>query len=439
MKTVTDRDNIFRILDQEGPFATKDTAPDLHIFNSMSRQLARDLKQTGLRTRYRIIRDLVFQFLHIKSFTEIQRLIDDSQKRQHASERARSLLSNMFGIKTGGQDSLNALRNYSSIADGVVQYLKNFVFAPYSSFFEMTNKIRTINDPVELLLIPFDDRYHKKARFEARRKLVLVNLTAAIEQRERETQIEKKFSRFLDFLNAHVWSQEAKIGEREPALLLSQHSMEDFSCCDVSVLSWERIAAINELPPTPGMKRTLVKRLWFNADNKKIPIYVTVRKKGSVAKVLKIIRKGVENPDVAVDDELGLMGVLDTLADVRTFQKHLVDSAARAGSLLILEDISDTLEGGVHKSSSVGSSANTPMLKFFARMGGMRIEFIIHTNTSFLNYSYQKGVAHNEYEVRRLFDTGVAQLLFPKDIYLMDVGTIKNDLLQRFRQQIEAA
>ena len=57
------------------------------------------------------------------------------------------------------------------------------------------------------------------------------------------------------------------------------------------------------------------------------------------------------------------------------------------------------------------------MLKFFARLGGMRVEFIIHTNQSWVNYMYQRDVAHDEYEVKRIFDSGVAELLFPHDIY----------------------
>jgi hypothetical protein len=46
----------------------------------------------------------------------------------------------------------------------------------------------------------------------------------------------------------------------------------------------------------------------------------------------------------------------------------------------------DTLGGGKRKSSNIGSSSSTPMLKFFARMGGMRVEFIVHTNKSYLDY-----------------------------------------------------
>lgn len=286
-------------------------------------------------------------------------------------------------------------------------------------------------------MVPFDDRYHKKARFEAKRKLVLMQLAAAIEQRERETCVEKKFADFLDFLSNHVWSSDAKIGEQEPAFLLSRHSPEDFSCHEVSVCAWDRRAETPDHPLESGLKRTLIKRLWFQSDSRKVPIYVIVRKKEPVAKVLKLLRKGEENPDIAVADELGLMGVLDSIAEVRIFQKHLIESAFRAGSFLTLEDVSDSLGSGLSHNGNIGSSTNTPMLKFFARMGGMRVEFILHTNKSFLNYIYQRGVAHCEYEVNRLFDTGVANLLFPKDIYLLDLASIREDILRRFRQQIE--
>ena len=434
MKTTTKKDTIFRILEQEGPFATEETVTESTIFSHYSRTLIRRLKESQLSTRYQMVREQIFEFLNINSFVEINKLINDEQYIDATSCRACTLLGKMFDIKGGKRECLAAIKSYSQTADGVIRYLTRSVFTPYAAYLEMNNKVETINDPVELLLILFDDRYHKKARFEAKRKLVLMSLAAAIEQRERETEVEQKFTRFLDFLNTYVWSQEAKIGEREPAFLLSRHAPEDFSCREVTVLPWDQAT---DSPSELGLKKTLVKRLWFYSNGKKIPIYVTVRKKESVAKVLKLLRKDEENPDIAVADELGLMGVLDKIGDVRVFQRYLVESASRAGSFLTLEDVSDTLEGGVHRSGNIGSSANTPMLKFFARMGGMRVEFIIHTNESFLNYIYQRGVAHYEYEVHRLVDTGVANLLFPQDIYLLDIATIKDDLLHRFRQQIE--
>jgi len=96
---------------------------------------------------------------------------------------------------------------------------------------------------------------------------------------------------------------------------------------------------------------------------------------------------------------------------------------------MTLEEVSDTLSGGEHMSSSIGSSSRTRMLKFFARMGGMRVEFIVHTNCSYLNYMYERDVSHDEYEVKRIFESGVAELLFPKDIYEIDIAERKEDLL----------
>ncbi|SHO53505.1 hypothetical protein [Desulfopila aestuarii] len=437
MKTVACKDTIFKLLEQDGPFATRDTIHYQPLFSPFSRNQVVSLKKSHLLNRYFITRNQIFEFLDVRSYVEIKNLIDNEDCRKVTRHRAYSLLSRMFGIAGNESECLTAIKNYSRTADGVIRYLKRAVLSPYSSYLDMDNKVDAIYDPVELLLIPFDDRYHKKARFEAKRKLILMQLAAAIEQRERETEIETKFADFLDFLNNYVWSADAKIGEQEPAFLVSRHSPEDFSCCDVAVHTWDRVLEDTEKSFEPGLKRTLIKRLWFHSGNRKIPIYVIVRKKEPVAKVLKLLRKGEENPDIAVADELGLMGVLDRIADVRIFQKHLVESAFRAGSFLIQEDVSDTLEGRFHHNGNAGSSANTPMLKFFARMGGMRVEFIIHTNKSFLNYIYQRGVAHREYEVNRLFDSGVADLLFPKDIYFLDLASIKSNLLHRFRQQIE--
>ena len=154
--------------------------------------------------------------------------------------------------------------------------------------------------------------------------------------------------------------------------------------------------------------------------------------------MLKLIRKGEENPAVAVDDELGLLGVLDTAAEVKLFQKHLTERVIRANSFMTLEDTSDTLAGSSsHSSSNIGSSTATPMMKFFARMGSMCVEFIVHTNKTYLDYIYKKDVSHDEYEVKRIFDSGVTELLFPREIYHLDMAGARNELIRWFRQRIE--
>ena len=290
---------------------------------------------------------------------------------------------------------------------------------------------QAVGDQVELLLRVFDERFHVKARFEAKRKLVLMNLAGSIDQRERETDIENKFYAFLEFLNQHVWSPQLKIGQLEKVYLLSRHDPDSFSCVEVSVIAEAERAALKELGECERL--TLLKRRVFEDGGRSYPVYVSVRKKDSAAKVLKLLRKNEKNPAVAVDDELGLMAVLDSVSDVKRFVRHMTRSAIKSGSLMTLEDISDTLTGGHYDSANVGSSSKTQMLKFFARMGGMRVELIIHTNQSYLNYRFQHDIAHDEYEVKRIFDSGVAEFLFPNEIYNLDMQQIRQTMLNRFR------
>ena len=385
-------------------------------------------------TKYRVLRNQVFDFLNVSSVFEIESLITDKAKQVDINRRAYKLLGNMFGIDGNEREIVSRIDSYSRTADGVIRYLRNKVLANYASHIEITNEIDVATSPVELLLITYDKRYHKKARFEAKRKLILMQLAGSIDQRERETDIEAKFSGFLAFLNNYVWSSESLIGELNPVYLLSNHEPAKFTCTDVQVISTDEAEKVT---PKDGRKLTLVKRRNFKVDGHSIPIYVSIRKKPPEAKVLKLLRKGEENPAVAVDDELGLMGVVDTLMDIKKFQKHLTRSAIKADSFMTLEEVNDTISGGRHNNTNIGSSAKTPMFKFFARMGGMRVEFIIHTNESYLNYMYQKDVAHDEYEVKRIFDSGVAELLFPYEIYHLEMTKVKDKLIGWFRSRIE--
>ena len=434
--SVLDQDSVFTSLQQNGPLATTDTVQLDSPISKKTREWLLQLRHNRLNvTKYRALRGQIFEFLNVRGFDQIPALISTPQLRRERSHRACTLLGNMFGVEGTPREIEARIYEYARTADAVVNLLKTKIMAPYSSHIATTNEIEVTNDPVNLLLIMFDDRYHKKARFEARRKLVLMNLAGSIDQRERETKIEEKFSLFLDFLNDYVWSHRQKIGELEIVYLLSHHNSEDFSCTEVKVIGREEAAKIL---PEPHVKLTLLKRRRFIAGDREIPIYVSIRKKSPEAKVLKLLRKNEKNPAVAVDDELGLMAVLETVADIKLFQNRLVRSASKADSFLVLEDISDTLtKESTYKITCTGSSSKTPMLKFFARLGGMRVEFIIHTNRSWLNYMYQQDVSHDEYEVRRIFDSGVAELLFPSDIFHLDHKAIRDDMIRLFRRQIE--
>jgi len=435
--SVLAENSVYTSLNQQGPLAAPDSVSLERLCCRRTRDWVAELRQSELTvTKYRAVRRQIFEFLNITSFQDIPRLLSDGPARVDCSRRACRLLGNMFGISGTEEEIRYRVNEYARTADSVIRSLQSKLFAPYASHVAMTNEVEITTDPVDLLLMVFDDRYHKKARFEAHRKLSLMSLAGSIDQRERETGSEEKFAQFLTFLNDYVWSSDQKIGEHDIVYLLSRHTGADFSCSDVSVIRKEDVP---DITMKQGLKLTLLKRRRFKVGRRELPIYVSIRKKPPEAKVLKLLRKNEKNPAVAVDDELGLMAVLDSAADVKIFQNHLTQSASNADSFMILEDISDTLTGTLHKATSTGSSTQTPMLKFFARLGGMRVEFIIHTNRSWLNYMYQRDVAHDEYEVKRIFDSGVAELLFPASIYYLDHQSVRNNMIRLFRKQIEEA
>ncbi len=433
--SVLNQESIFTSMLQDGPFAIGDDPPVHHPFSKETKEWARQLSGNPLiKTKYRAVRNQIFDFLGIRGFDEIFDLIHMPNRRVECAKRAHRLLGNMFGIHGSHHEICRYLKEYSRTADDVINSLRSKVLAPYASHIEMTNEIETTTDPVDLLLIIFNERFHKKARFEAKRKLQLINLAGSIDQRERETAIESKFAQFLDFLNDYVWSPSLKIGDLEINYLHSWHDENDFKCTDVRIIP-EKEA--DQLTLAQGEKLTLIKRRRFRDHASETPIYVSIRKKPPAAKVLKLLRKNQKNPAAAVDDELGLMAVLNSVGNVKQFMKHLTQSAVKANSFMTLEDISDTLTGGRYGGTATGSSKKTPMLKFFARLGGMRVEFIIHTNRSYLNYIYQRDVSHDEYEVKRIFDTGVAEFLFPKDIYHLNMEKIKERQIKWCRKRIE--
>jgi len=435
--SVLSSNSVFTSLQQEGPLAVTNNAFTAGRFSAATRKWVKALQQDPNNiTKYRALRSQLFEFLAVDSIEQIQSLIIDTSLHPQRSDRALRLLGNMFGIDGNLNEIKSRVNEYARSADAVVNSIKGKILAPYASHVEITNEIEVTNNPVELLLIMFNDDYHKKARFEARRKLILMTLAGSIDQRERETNIENKFSAFLAFLNGYVWSPDLKIGELDSVYLHSLHSSEDYYCTNVAVLTPAQASLV---APAKGEKLTLIKRRSFSVGKKHIPIYVSIRKKPPEAKVLKLLRKNEKNPAVAVDDELGLMAVLDSVSDVKAFQQHLTHSASKANSLMVLEDISDTLvEHTQYRGSATGSSDKTAMMKFFARLGGMRVEFIIHTNRTWLNYMYQQDVAHDEYEVKRMFDTGVIELLFPMDIYHLKHLNTRAEMVQFFRKQIES-
>lgn len=428
--TMREQDNNFYLLRQGGSFATR---PSVVFTGKATRDWIKGLTNEE-RTKYRVTREQMFRLLDVNSYGEITNPSVDQTRRKEVYERGYRLLGSMYGIEGTQREIESKINSYADVADSVIEHIRLRVLTDSSPKLEMINEIQATNNPIDLLFIVFNERYHQKARFEAKRKLILMGLAGSIDQRERETDVENGFAQFVGFLNQHVWSKNTQIGEAETVYLKSEHDPVTFETHSIKVLD-EKTGEKETV--TKGQKLTILSRRKFHINGSDIPMYVTVRQKSPETKVIKLLRKGHENPAVAVDDELGLMGVADTTRDIRLFLKCLTQSAIAAGSSITLEEISDTLDGKEFNGRNIGSSSDVKMLKFFAKMRGMRIEFILNTNKSYLDYLYKRGSSHEEYEVKRIFDAGVADLVFPEGLYKVNMQVSRDRALQQARERIE--
>jgi len=426
-KDMTAETGNFSTLKQGSSF---DVGPNPFGTDSLfSRDLATNLSESE-KTKWGLERKQLFQLLGVSSVPEIVGLLHDPIKRAETSTRFIHELGGSFGIEGSTKEREERITRYAEGADSVIRYLRESIVPDFSSDIEMVNEIQTTNNPLDLLLITFDKDYNKQARFEAKRKLILMRVAGSIDQTEREMGASDQFKQFQEFLNNHVWNTELLIGDSTKAYVVSTHNPETFRCESVDIL--------DEAPQEqlqPNQKLTTLPRRSFQFEGNTIPIYVTPRKKEAEAKIIKLLRKGSENPAVAVEDGLGLMGVMDTEKDIKRFEQHLLACASEAGSPMRFEDIHDSLKNGGGTNGQ--SSKELKMRRYFVKMGKIRVELMLFTNSTYLDYRYQKGVSHQEYEVRRLFDSGVIGLLFPKDIYALDYNAMQTQAITRVRKQIE--
>lgn len=390
------------------------------------------------QTLYEIMREQVFGLLGVTSAEQIPHLRDNPDLRMRASERILSQLGAVYGLN-GSERVRQKFEYYGGSADSVIDFLQNYLSYEGSVNLEMVNEVRAYNDPTDLLLLAFDGRWSKKARFEAKRKLQLISHAASIDRREREVGIENQFRRFVDWLHERVWNPELLLGESRGAFLISNHDPETWACPGTTRIIDEEQGV--ELELQPFQKKTHLPRRSFKTEHgREVNVYVTIRDKKLEAKILKMLRKGVEDPAIAVDDDTGLLVVVNDIRDAREFIGHLIKQGYKSNYPIIIEDVSYTLEGGEYNGNS-GGSHKIRMLKFFIRLANeMRVECIIHTPETYAEQLYMRGVSHEEYELNRLFNAkvGVSRLLFPEQYFPhFDMNKARQKKQRQIRERIE--
>lgn len=383
-----------------------------------------------------ILTGQVLGLLGATSYHQIQSIIEDPEKRKNASNNLILHLSHLYGIDNPGI-MWGKLKDYSSDANAVRDHLQWVLSYEGCSNLEMTNEIRAYKDPTDLILLSMDGRWHPKARWDGKIKLQLMGIDASIDKRERDLNIENQFQGFVDWLNMHVWNPESLLGESSGSYLISTHDPETWACVSTSFVTE---AEGVKLQLQPFQKKThLLSRNFEPSFGPVIDTYVSIRDKPRVMKMIKMLRKKAEDPAIAVDDDTGLLVVVKDFKSAKSFVRHLLDRGYQSNYPIVVEDISNTLDGREHNGRP-GSSSKLRMMKFFIRLANkMRVECIIHTPETYAESLYMKGVSHLEYEVNRLIDAGVPNMIYPMKYYpYFDIEEAKKQAISRVRTKIES-
>ncbi len=401
-------------------------------------------------TRYRAIRTEMFEWLGVNSFREVAELIDNpdyddtrrteiKRRKAEISKSVYAKIANRYGIEGSERAQIKAINDFGEDADQVIAHLKDTFLGEQSKKADIINETEHKNNPTDLMLIALDDTYTRTARFEAIRKLLLMELIASISKQEGLEKASEKLGEFDDFLYEHIWirGRGEKRGSTQNAYLYSRHDPDTFESIDpieeISEEEGDRRKKEGELGPHELL--THVRRRTFMHKGRVIPVYMISREKTLVEKVLKMLRKDSENSEIAVQDDLGFMGVFNNIQDMNAFQERLQEGMANEKLPSTLKKLTDSLDGTGYKHGKTAGSKKVKMRKFFLEFPNKNMEIILHTNKSYVDFNNQFEVGHEEFEMDRLHDYGVLDLLFPYDIYCIDMEEARKEKIRGIREE----
>lgn len=389
-------------------------------------------------------RALSFAVLGVSSRRDISELEKSPEYKAIAEEYALDYFSRLYGISGDKEHLREKMRSYSDDADEVIELYRTGQFERFKASLEMSEEVRTSNI-VDLLILINNPKKNSQIRFEAKRKLYLMNIAAQIDARDRRGNSKQIFDGFRTFIVDRVFDQPEPEGLGR-FLLVSQHDPETFQVlrADPKRPSTANVIKINEdetslFPPVPGQKITrLLTRQFPTEDGKSVDVYFTPRYKSRAEEILKMVRKAGDNPEQEIQDTYGLMITVPEEKDVTSFVKRLMKLTAHTDYAFTPEYQENNFEGEERKDHTKAGAKKLVMSKFIANVRGVRIEIMFHTYESYINYKYQRGIAHAEFDIRRKTASEVSDdLLFPYPIYHVDFAATERDLTKIEREKIE--
>lgn len=412
---------------------------DISWFTSLAHSPHLLLEYKAHRREYKAAMGDIRQLLGVMNPSEISGIFRDGLSLEDMAKVDRKL-TRLYrreepGTKIKERRRAKTISDYGIDANKYIDWLRFGILNPIAWKIRPSEEVVARNHPIGLAELVYRPA-NRKLTFEALRKMFHMTKMAAIDFRFSEQDETQDYGRVIDSMDARgFWSGER--GETTPVVFLSVHSPEDYS-----VMTPEALGVINpdllpiteisaddfsevaervkrQNPEQQGyyLRLTTLQSRSFVHRGRVVRAFLDPRIKTLESRANKMQRKNEEDPSVAVEDKLGMMVVVKDERDVDAFLDHLIDMGVRSGIFLRIEGLEDSLGGKTFSARNLGSSQRTEMLKGYIRTLGLRIEDIVVPVRDYLHYKWHDEIGHSELEVRRLFDTGLFEILFPSEIY----------------------
>lgn len=401
-----------------------------------------DTATESIRTQFLGDLNTIGNLLGIDDFTDMRLALDNNTKTERLTGRVNKRALRIFKADYDKMDAKQRearITSFAQIADAFVNtFLRTGVWEPLSEWTDLKDEVQSTHSITGLLGLAFNHP-DRRIRFEAKRKLVLMQLAATVDARSEELKEKDRSPRFIELLNEGFWYGEtasrAPGSKRKPIKIIKTGSVNIESHHDYATL-----ASIGDPKEYSDEEKELVKtrmekhkskpggyyirtshfnQRYINYDGELIPVNQDSRQKSLLARIGKMIRKEEEDPAIAVQDTTGLMLVVRNKRDAYKLFDYFTRGGENGSLTIKVGDVEDTLSGNEEYSAeNEGSSPKTKQLKFITTIEGISIEVIIHTYTTYLDNVLQDEVAHDEFDLRRYADA--FRQIFPPTIYDVD-------------------
>ena len=291
------------------------------------------------------------------------------------------------------------------------------------SRFHSNNEASTMKDISTLAVISFDPNYDSTVRFEALRRLVLLDFALKINSDSQGAgKLNESFIHTVNDAELFHTSDDVKIGGAVLKKVLSVHDDNTNECFDFII---EPGGNGIDCPEGCVLKETNMKFRQYGAAGNLHDVFVHSRVKSPTGMMSKMLRevliKGKSKLSFKMTDHVGNRYVVKNDNDIHKFVRHFQSKLSKFGFVVDPVEIKDTVNEEGFEGNSGGSSSKLKLFKFYLPYMGSEIEIQIMGLKSYFNYESEVGTeedpgqAHSLYSLDRQFE--VNQALFPASIY----------------------